>query len=221
MKASMKYKCLVFDHDDTVVDSTATIHYPCFMDFLKEYYPGRDISLEDYFILNFTPGFVEMCRREYGMDDAMLELEKEYWLNYVSDHVPKAYPGISDIMRRHKAQGGILCVVSHSMSQNILRDYKENGLPEPDLAYGWELPPEKRKPDPWALYDIMKRFSLAPGEMLVIDDLKPGYDMAAAAGVDFAGAGWSYEIGFIEDFMRANCSNYFKTVQELDEFLQS
>ena len=68
----MKYRCLVFDHDDTVVNSTATIHHPCFREFLKEYYPGRDISLEEYFIRNFTPGFVEMCRREYGMDDAML-----------------------------------------------------------------------------------------------------------------------------------------------------
>ena len=24
----MRYKCLVFDHDDTVVNSTATIHHP-------------------------------------------------------------------------------------------------------------------------------------------------------------------------------------------------
>ncbi len=217
----MKYRCLVFDHDDTTVNSTATIHYPCFVEFLKEFYPGREISLEDYFILNFTPGFVEMCRREYGMDDAMLEKEKEYWLDYVSRHIPEAYPGIGDIMRRHRAGGGILCVVSHSMDRNILRDYRANGLPEPDLVYGWEVPHENRKPEPWALYEIMRKFSLSPEDILVIDDLKPGYDMACAAGVDFAGAGWAYDIPFIEDFMRANCTNYFKTVRELDEFLHS
>ena len=216
----MKYRCLVFDHDDTTVNSTATIHYPCFVDFLKEYYPGREISLEDYFILNFTPGFIEMCRRDYGMDDEMLEKEKDYWLDYVRGHIPEAYPGIAEIMRRHKAEGGILCVISHSMSENILRDFRANGLPEPDLVFGWELPPENRKPDPWALFEIMKEFALKPEDILVIDDLKPGYDMAVAAGVDFAGAGWSYDIAFIEDFMRANCTNYFKTVRELDEFLQ-
>ena len=216
----MRYKCLVFDHDDTTVDSTATIHYPCFIDFLKEYYPGRYISLEDYFILNFTPGFIEMCRREYDMDDDMLELEKEYWLNYVKRHIPRAYPGIGDIMRRHKAEGGILCVISHSMAENIRRDYIANSLPEPDLVFGWELPPENRKPDPWALFEIMKQFSLKPEDILVIDDLKPGYDMAVSAGVDFAGAGWSYDIPFIEDFMRTNCSNYFKSVRELDEYLK-
>ncbi len=215
----MKYRCLVFDHDDTVVNSTATIHHPCFREFLKEYYPGRDISLEEYFIRNFTPGFVEMCRREYGMDDAMLEREKEYWLDYVQGHVPRAYPGIREIMLRQKEEGGLCCVVSHSMRHNILRDFMANGLPEPDLVYGWELPPEQRKPDPWALLQIREVFGLAPEEILVIDDLKPGFDMALRCGADFAGAGWSHDIVFIEEFMRKNCRNYFKTVEELDRFL--
>jgi phosphoglycolate phosphatase/pyrophosphatase PpaX len=216
----MKYRCLVFDHDDTVVNSTATIHHPCFREFLKEYYPGRDISLEEYFIQNFTPGFVEMCRRDYGMDDAMLEKEKEYWLEYVQNHVPSAYPGIGTVMRRQKELGGLLCVVSHSMRHNILRDFRANGLPEPDLVYGWELPPEHRKPDPWALIQIRDIFGLRPEEILVIDDLKPGFDMAASCGADFAGAGWAYDIPFIEEFMRSNCRLYFKTVEELAAFLE-
>ena len=29
----LKYPCLVLDHDDTVVQSEATIHYPCFEEF--------------------------------------------------------------------------------------------------------------------------------------------------------------------------------------------
>ena len=69
----MKYRCLVFDHDDTVVNSTATIHHPCFVDYLRRFYPGRTCSLEDYFRKNFEPGFVPMCREEYGMDDEALE----------------------------------------------------------------------------------------------------------------------------------------------------
>ena len=35
----MKYKCLVLDHDDTVVDSTATIHFPSFVKYLEDYRP--------------------------------------------------------------------------------------------------------------------------------------------------------------------------------------
>ena len=50
----MRYKCLVFDHDDTVVDSTATIHYPCFVEYTRTRYPGKTCTLEEYFIMH-TP----------------------------------------------------------------------------------------------------------------------------------------------------------------------
>ena len=132
----MKYKCLVFDHDDTVVNSTATIHYPCFQLFLDERYPGRRCSLEHYFIANFSPGFLEMCRGEYGMDEEAIRDETAYWLNYVETHVPTAYPGIREIMERQRAEGGLIAVVSHSHERNILRDWAANGLPAPDAVYG-------------------------------------------------------------------------------------
>ena len=216
----MKYKCLVFDHDDTVVNSTATIHHPCFQLFLDRFFPGRSCSLEHYFLKNFSPGFLEMCRGEYGMDEDTIEKEGRFWLDYVKDHIPAAYPGVRAVMERQKAEGGLLAVVSHSHETNILRDWAANALPAPDAVYGWEKPEEQRKPSPFPLEDIMRRFSLAPSELLVIDDLKPGYDMARAAGVDFAAVGWANDIPEIEAFMRANCARYFKTVEELDAFLR-
>ena len=33
----LKYRCLVLDHDDTVVNSTATVHYPCFVEYMEKY----------------------------------------------------------------------------------------------------------------------------------------------------------------------------------------
>ena len=216
----MKYRCLVFDHDDTVVNSTATIHHPCFEAYLQRYYPGRSCTLEDYFIKNFSPGFVPMCREEYGMSDEDLAQEGLFWREWVKDHFPAAYPGIREIMERQRAEGGLLCVISHSYEDNIRRDYAANGLPAPDLVFGWEQPLERRKPYPWPLEEILRRYDLAPSELLMIDDLKPGYDMAAACGVDFAAVGWANDIPAIERFMRQNCQNYFKTVAELAAFLE-
>lgn len=215
----MRYKCLVFDHDDTVVNSTATIHHPCFQAYLDLRYPGMTCSLEKYFLKNFDPGFIPMCREDYGMSDADLEDEVDFWREYVKGHIPAAYEGIRGIMERHKAQGGLICVVSHSYEENILRDYKANSLPEPDAVFGWGQPMERRKPNPWPLEEIMRRFSLKAEELLMIDDLKPGYDMAAACGVDFAGVGWSNDIEEIERFMRRNCRLYFKKVENLNRFL--
>lgn len=216
----MKYKCLVFDHDDTVVNSTATIHHPCFESYLELMRPGMHCSLEDYFLKNFEPGFLEMCRQDYALTDEDLEDEFKYWINYVKDHVPEVYPGIREIMEAQKAAGGLVCVVSHSYEPNILRDYAENKLPQPDAVYGWGRPADERKPNPFPLEDIMRRFDLMPGEVLMIDDLKPGYDMALAAGTDFVAAGWANDIKPIEQFMRENCRLYFKKVKELAAFLE-
>ena len=216
----MRYKCLVFDHDDTVVNSTATIHYPSFVAYLEEYFPEKRCTLEHYFLKNFDPGFIAMCREEYGMTDEDLQQEVRFWQDYVRTRIPQAYPGIREIMERHKASGGLIAVVSHSMDGNILRDYRANDLPEPDVIFGWEQPVERRKPNPWPLEAIMERFDLRPEELLMIDDLKPGYDMALAAGVDFAAVGWANDIPQIEAFMRRNCRVYCKTVEELDAYLR-
>ena len=75
----MKYKCLVFDHDDTVVNSTATIHYPSFVAYLEQYFPDKSCSLDHYFLKNFDPGFLTMCKEEYGLTDGDLEVEYHFW----------------------------------------------------------------------------------------------------------------------------------------------
>ena len=136
----LKYPCLVLDHDDTTVNSTATVHYPCFVEYMEKYFPHIHLSLEEYFLYNFDPGVIELFTGICGMTwDQMLD-EERYWKEYVKHHIPQAYPGIRELMERQKAEGGLVCVVSHSFDFNIRRDYDENGLPEPDLVFGWEQP---------------------------------------------------------------------------------
>ncbi len=136
----MRYPCLVVDHDDTVVNSTATVHYPCFVEYTGIYHPEVHYTLEEYIKYNFDPGVVAFFCDIIGMSRAETEREQIYWNDYVQHHVPQAYDGMRELLWRHKEQGGVLCVVSHSYTQNILRDYRENGLPEPDLVFGWESP---------------------------------------------------------------------------------
>ena len=65
----------------------------------------------------------------------------------------------------------------------------------------------------------MRRYSLSPEEILVVDDLKPGYDMARAAGVDFACAAWAYDVPEIGEYMKKNCDYYLSSVGELSSLL--
>ena len=215
----LKYPCLVLDHDDTTVNSTATVHYAAFVEYMKMYHPDKILSLEDYFRYNFHPGVIPMFTEICGMTEAEMLEEEAFWNEYVQHHVPEAYPGIREILEEQRKRGGKICVVSHSFSENIRRDYRENNLPEPDMIFGWESPKELRKPSVWPLEQIMKAFGFAPEELLVVDDLKPGYDMARTAGVPFAAAGWANDIEEIEQFMRKNCGLYFKTVPELYRYL--
>ena len=215
-------KCLVLDHDDTVVNSTATIHFPCFIQYLSEKYPhlAESYTLSSYFEKNFHPGVISLFRDEIGLTEEEMKAEEKYWQDYVRGHIPSAYDGFLEILTKFRKRGGIIAVASHSFKHYIERDYIENGLPMPDVIYGWDLPAELRKPSPYAVLDVMERYNLKPCEILVVDDLKPGYDMAKEAGVRFAAAGWAYDVPKIESFMRENCDYYLKTVESLGQLLE-
>ena len=214
-----RYKCLVFDHDDTVVDSTATIHQPAFQAYLDIYRPGMTLTADEYMLKNCDPGFIEMCYRDFGMTDEELEIETIFWQNYVKDHIPTAYKGMKEIMERQLAQGGHICVITHSFEDTVRRDYRANGLPQPELVFGWEQPKERRKPSVWPVEEIMRRLGLKREELLMLDDLRPGYEMAKAAGIDFAAARWANDIEPIDRFMLEMCGRIFKSVEDLGEFL--
>ena len=218
----MKYKCLVLDHDDTVVNSTATIHYPCFVKFLEDFYPHlvKNYTLESFFEKNFHPGVISLFRDEIGMTDEEMEAEEQYWADFVETITPSAYDGMREIIRSFQSRGGIVAVVSHSLTRYIERDYRANDLPTPNVIYGWDIPKENRKPSPWCIDDLVKRYSLKPEEILVVDDLKPGYDMARGGGAHFAAAGWAHNVASIERFMRKNCDYYLKCVGELRDLLE-
>ncbi len=213
----MKYKCLVLDHDDTVVNSSATIHYPSFIEYLKDYRPGLvgNYTFESFLAKNFSPGILELLTDEVGLNEEELRHEEEYWVEFVKTKIPSAFSGICGIIEKFRAEGGIIAVSSHSFREYIERDWSHNSLPTPDIIYGWDIPKEQRKPAPYTVLDVMKRYGLSRDEVLVVDDLKPGYDMARAAGVDFAAAGWAYDIPEIESFMRQNCDYYLKSTDEL------
>ena len=217
----MRYPCLILDHDDTVVNSTDSIHYPAFVEYLKQARPEKSYTLEDYLRINFDPGFLAFYRDVLHFTEAEVDAEFACWQEFVRTRIPKAYPGIREILLRHRARGGVFAVVSHSVGAIIERDYRENDLPLPDLVFGWELAPDKRKPNVWPVRQVMDTYGFTPDQVLVIDDLKPGFDMARAAGVDFAAALWAHDIPQIRGFMRKNCDFAFDTVRALADFLES
>lgn len=216
----LKYKCLVLDHDDTVVQSMKTLSYPFFLFELEQFRPGETISLEEYILECHRLGFAELCRQRFRFTDEELKIEHKQWMEYIMSHIPAPYPGISDVIHRQKAEGGLICVVSHSHADNISRDYATHFAIQPDAIYGWELLPHQRKPNPWPLEDIMARFGLKPEEILVVDDMKLACMMAQPLNVAVCYAGWSgIGVQSVADEMKALCQLSFDTTEALYQYL--
>ena len=216
----LKYKCLVLDHDDTVVQSMKTLSYPFFCIELEQFRPGATMSFEDYVLECHRVGFADLCREQFHFTEEELKLEHKQWMEYILQHIPEPYPGIEDIIRRQRDEGGLICVVSHSHVDNIKRDYLAHFHMEPDAIYGWELPPQQRKPNTWPLENIMERYNLTADEILVIDDMKLACMMAEPLGVKVCYAGWSgMGIASLYDEMTQLCQLNFDTTQELYRYL--
>lgn len=218
----MRYSCLILDHDDTVSESTPDIHYPSFIEAMRILRPDMEpLSLKEFVSYCFNPGFSELCRDILKFTEDEQEVQYKIWKRYTRTKIPDFYPGFAELLEEYKRLGGIICVVSHSESKQILRDYKSNSNVIPDLIFGWELDEDKRKPNPYPVMEIMKRFHLSNNEALVLDDLKPGLDMARTCSVPFAAAGWSHMIPEIKSYMEENSDYYFSTVNSFKNFILS
>lgn len=216
----LNYPCLVLDHDDTVVQSEKTIGYPFFCYILNQFRPGQTISLEDYVRDCHNYGFAEMCRRRWQFTEEEQRAEYRGWMDYVKTHIPDAFPGIGDVIRRQKEEGGMVCVVSHSSIENITRDYAVHFGIQPDAIYGWDLPEHQRKPNPYPLEDIMARYGFRPEELLVVDDMKLAWMMVQSVGVKIAFAGWGKaDFPELAEEMRSICDFTFDSAEELEKFL--
>lgn len=216
----LKYRCLVLDHDDTVVQSMKTLSYPFWCMELEIFRPGVTQSLEDYILECHNRGFAGLCRDCFHFTDEELKKEHGMWMEYIMTHTPDPYHGMDAVIHRQKAEGGLVCVVSHSHKDNIIRDYSTHFNILPDAIYGWELPAEQRKPHPYPLLDIMERYNLKPEEILVVDDMKLACQMATPLGIQVAYSGWNgLGIPEVESEMQQLCDFSFDTTEKLYKFL--
>ena len=216
----LKYKCLVLDHDDTVVQSEKTLGFPYFKKSMEKIRPDVELTFADYVKGCHEMPFVDMCRTKWNFTDEELQEEWDGWKKYILTHIPDAYEGIETILRRQKEAGGLVCVVSLSGAQSISRDYQTHFGILPDFIYGWDLPKEYQKPNPYPLQDIMTRYALKPQDILVVDDMKLAYRMAKPLGIDIGFAAWSKaEFPVLAQEMRQLCDFTFETPAELEAFL--
>jgi beta-phosphoglucomutase-like phosphatase (HAD superfamily) len=227
---SLRWRCLLLDHDDTSVDSTRDIHYPSHLESMRILRPDRTpVSLEGFFLASCDPGISDFLRVDIGFNDAELAEDGRIWRRNTRTANPRFYPGFLAILDEFRGRGGKVAVISHSESHVIERHYKAAAIAAPgaadgegfmpDLIFGWDDDPARRKPSPWPVREALRAFSMEPEDALIVDDLKPGVLMGKAAGVVVAAAGWGHGIPAIRAYMRENCLAYLETVEDLKRLL--
>lgn len=217
----LKYKCLVLDHDDTAVASEVTVNYPCFLLAIGKFRPAEArMEYEEFVDWCYRYDFAEFLRVRYGFTEEELAQEHRMWLEYAAERIPPAYEGIKEILQEQKRRGGLVCVASLSGRDIILRDYRVHFGVEPDLVFSSSDPRNQRKPGTYPLEKIMEAYSLSPADLLMVDDLKTGWEMAKNAGVEIAFAAWGRQnTGALYREMKEACDHTFDGTKELYDFL--
>ena len=216
----LKFPCLVLDHDDTVVQTERAIGYPYFRDFIESIRPGESLSFEEYVRDCNNMVFTDMCVQRWRMTEEELMQEYTGWKAYSRKNIPPVCEGMENVISRFKEAGGILCVASLSTHEIITRDYMHHFGFMPDAVYDYDLPVACRKPNPFALEDIMQRFALKPEQILMVDDMKLGWDMAKKCAVPTAYAAWSKkEFPDLAGEMKEIFDFSFDSPKELEVFL--
>ena len=118
----MRFPCLVLDHDDTVVNSTAVIHFPSFLAYLAQVRPGLSYTLDDYFRKNFDPGIIPLFKDELGFTDE--ELEGDEMLPAAVDVILETgQASVSMLQRRLK--------LGYARAARIVDEMEEKGIVGP------------------------------------------------------------------------------------------
>lgn len=189
----MKYKCLVLDHDDTVVNSSQSIHYPAFLHTLQTLRPHIEpLSFIDFNQHCFINGFEHLCKVRYQFTLEEMQIEYKIWKSHTQTKQAQPFTGWKDLLNTFRRLGGKIVVVSYSESKEIIRDYRDHFGFEPDLVFAYDHGLEKIKPNIYPIKSILSQFNFKLNEILVVDDMPVGYEMAKNAQVDFIWAQWAF-----------------------------
>lgn len=215
----LKYKCVVLDHDDTFVQSSIAIHYPAFVEVMKTLRPQQHYTFDEYRLICFNPGIRQYYRDSLLFNQSELDYSETLWRNMVEATVPLPYEGIVEVLKDYKELGGLITVNSHSHTSFIERDYQMWLGFQPDVIVGYNSDASWVKPQTAMIQYLQDHYQLTNHDILMVDDLTPGQNMAQAAGIDFAAAGYGISTEDIQIHFQNTATYYLDHASKLHELL--
>jgi len=176
---------LLFDLDGTMLD-TDRMHFAVFRDMLSE--RGREV--DEAFYLSDVHGRINadvFSELFPGEDAEALSQAKEAEFRRRLPRPYPATPGLRDFMKRARAEGLRIAVVTNAMRPNAEAILAATGLGDlvDHVVIAEECPQGKPHPAPYLA--AMEHFALSPAACAAFEDSPSGLAAARAAGLDCVG----------------------------------
>lgn len=186
-------RACVFDLDGTLVDSLQDIAESVNHCLELLGLPVRPIAEYRYLV---GEGIPTLCQRAIGesrpdLVPRLIELARTHYRTRLLVHT-QPYPGVPELVRRLRASGIVLAVLSnkpHELTVRIVETFWPDG--QFQAVYGYQEE-ELRKPSPAYVLRICKEVGVAPGETWLVGDTPTDIETARRSGAVGVGVTWGF-----------------------------
>lgn len=207
-------KLVIFDLDGTLID-TLIDAVRCFNKVL-EHFGFKTYSIEEYGYLfggNLEVIFSKILEEKYRTKEIISKLKNKYREIYALDPKPntKPFDGIMDVLKKLNADENISIAINTNKSQVLAEKLCENIFAEINFSgiFGY-TEDRPSKPNPYAVYELMKINSVLPHETIYVGDSITDVKTAKNADVDCVFVNWKNSD--ISDFLAENNVSFVANV---------
>lgn len=189
----MKYNCVIFDLDGTLLDTLGDLRDSVNFALSKNHLPER--STEE--IRNFVGNGIRLLIERSVPENTPLELIdkcfddfKAYYKDN-SANLTRAYDGINGLLSELKSRGVKLSVVSNKADfavKTLVENYFNNTF---NCAVG-ERDGVKRKPSPDAVFAVIKKLGVSKKDVIYVGDSEVDIETAKNAGIPCICVTWGF-----------------------------
>ena len=216
----MTYQTAVFDLDGTLLNTLEDLADAVNYSLKKNSMPLCTITQVCQYVGN---GIVKLMERAVpsGKDNPAFEQAlsdfKEYYAEHCHDKTAP-YPGVPEMLAALRAAGIRTALISNKgdAAVHAVCEYYFPGLFD---SVAGERPGIPRKPDPTALFSLLREAGIRPDEAVFVGDSE--VDVATAQNAGVPGAFVSFGFRPREVLLAAGAKHIFDTVSALSAFLLS
>jgi phosphoglycolate phosphatase len=196
----MRFKCVIFDLDGTLVDTlgdiAAAVNHALETRGLNALNLGSYAKIVGNGLWNLAREALPPSERDAKIVDAVYRDALAYYREHPIDQA-KLYPGIAELAAKLRGmsnrRGGIRTAVLSNKPDSLTQIVIARLFPADtfDLVFG-ERPAFPRKPDPASTWDIITELDASPRETLFVGDSEIDLATASAAECSFLGVAWGF-----------------------------